>query len=236
MLPPNASGPVLDDPIPVDEVSILPVAIACAKPVEDVKNTDDMIRQRLLTLKEDRLNSPAGGATTTDESIAIRIANLKGVDYKPSAGRDASLLLATDERTDEEKVRDLVGQFMAETNLDEAVDPVKDIERRLAALKATSVDGTGEKQQPLQEQDDDDDDAKVMKLVAMYLAEAELPENKTQPGPVLSAEEKEFLSDMVVTKEQEELPWCTICNVDADLRYQGDLFCKQCYKEIKDDE
>lgn len=250
-LPKLSTDPVLDQPIPVEEVGTLPVVAHhhqpdCAVFAEETGSggsTDDMIRQRLLTLKEDRLNSGSATATApvTDESIAIRIANLKGVDYKPSAGRDALLLLSTDERTDAEKVHDLVGQFMAESKLDMAADPIRDIERRLAALKeggGSAVAANEQKKQKgsAEEGADDvvDDDEKVKRLVAMYMAEAALQPDDV--GPELTAEEKEFLNDMVVTKDQEELPWCTICNEDAELRYQGDLFCKQCYKEIREDE
>lgn len=230
----------MDEPIPNDVKPPIQAFIqqsqesSIATTYDADQSIDETIKIRLETLKQDRLTNRNPMSSDTD--IAIRIANLKGLEYKPPS-TDPSLLMSTDQRTDQEKIQDLVSQFMAEANLDEAADPIRDIEKRLAILKGTNIDGKSEITATTETASyiEDDDDTKVKKLVSKYLDEA--IEGTSDPEKVvLSAEEKEYLDSIDVTKQQDELPWCTICNEDADLRYEGDLFCKACYKEIKDDE
>lgn len=241
----STSSSPLDEPIPAEAKPPISVFTQQAHEIAstsdtDPSNLDEIIKKRLETLKQDRLTNR--NPVTSDADIAIRIANLKGLEYNPASNNaDRTLLLSTDQRTDQEKIQDLVKQFMAETNLDEAVDPIRDIERRLAILKGTNVDGqTQIAATETTSDNEDDDETKVKKLVSKYLDEAALPAaeggSSGPEQPALSPEEKEYLASIDVTKQQEELPWCTICNEDADLRYEGDLFCKACYKEIREDE
>lgn len=203
----------------------------------EVVDVDEIIKNRLLVLKEDRLVNRIT-RSVTDEDIAIRIANLKGVTYSNSAKKDSTILM-TDKRTDEQKIKDILHQFMDESSLDRAADPCLDIERRLAKLKgndepSSSVPGTIENVAKSDDEDETEDET-IKKLVKKYLAEATLP-SEAGSDPTLTAEEKEFIDSIDVTKEQKELPWCVICNEDATLRYQGDLFCKDCYKEVKEED
>lgn len=76
----------------------------------------------------------------TDANLRQRLANLQGVPNKEYNNFD--LIKKVETRSEEEQTRDLLTQFMEERNIDEAghkpdaeVDPIKEIERRLAALK-----------------------------------------------------------------------------------------------------
>lgn len=119
-----------------------------------------MIRSRLITLKDDRLKSKS--TTPSFADIAIRVSNLKGIPHKEHSNKD--ILLNLDTRTDEEKTRDLVKQFMEERSLDEASDPIKDIERRLAALKGSS--SLDDMKVDASKESDSDEEVKVKKIVS----------------------------------------------------------------------
>lgn len=105
---------------------------------EIVDNLDRVISKRLKDLKTVE-NLP------TDDEFRSRLAGLKDMPNKDYSKKD--LLLSTDERTDQQKMNDLLEQFMGETQLDQQVDQhrtdaVSDIERRLKALRDTPVDAT----------------------------------------------------------------------------------------------
>lgn len=129
-------------------------------PAEAQTDLDDVIRNRLITLKEDRMNSKTDGSSFED--IAIRVSNLKGIEHKEHSNTD--ILFNLDTRTDEEKTRDLVKQFMEERSLDEQSDPIKDIERRLAALKGSS--SSDQMKVDANRDSDSDEEVKVKKVVS----------------------------------------------------------------------
>lgn len=221
VLPTIGDMPTSNDPGPSDHITV-----------------DESIKQRLDKLKEDRLlNQPLA---VTDKDIAIRVANLKGERFVESSN-DRSVLLAVDNRSDQEKSNDLVAQYMSEAKIDEDADPIKDIERRLAALKDNSLsktsthDGIVKSVNEKVDSDSENDDDQVKRLVGRYLEEAAL-EPVSDGTTELTAEEREFVESVPKAPDQEELPWCVICNEDATIRYQGDLFCRQCYREVREDE
>ena len=55
---------------------------------------------------------------------------------------------------------------------------------------------------------------------------------------VLAEQKLELEDDTIVNDGNEELPWCELCNEDAQLRCIGcdsDLFCRRCWKETHQD-
>lgn len=93
--------------------------------------------------------------------IKERLANLREVPNKEYNNLD--ILNKVDKRTDEDKTKDLIKQFLDETELDanrggddDLDDPIKNIERRLAALKGgtASAGGTAKIEEPKEEDEE----------------------------------------------------------------------------------
>lgn len=62
------------------------------------------------------------------------------------------------------------------------------------------------------------------------MEEAALPDNELEDELELPAKGK---------GEEEELPWCVICNEDPDIicdSCDGDYYCGKCFRECHDDE
>lgn len=125
LVPKNMS--VLDAPIPNDE---------------QLPDIDDVIKKRLQVVKQP-LNDLDEGFS--DRGIGERLANLKGMPYKEHDNKN--FLNAIDQRTEQEKANDLIARYVQEASLDKQFedddnDPIKIIERRLAALKGPTDPST----------------------------------------------------------------------------------------------
>lgn len=148
----DTTASVLDAPIP-DE--------------EKLPDIDEEIKKRLHVVKQpiNDLDQPF-----SDRGIAERLANLKGLPPKEYDHR--AMLNAVDTRTEHQMANELVEQFMKEVDLDEAMkndpdDPIKAIERRLAALKGSPTSVPSDQKNPLGELDDEpkDEETIVKKIV-----------------------------------------------------------------------
>lgn len=126
-------------------VSVLDAAFPEADQLPDV---DEALKKRLQSLQEPEAEVNLN-TLPSDADLKERLANLQGVPNKEYNNFD--IINKVDKRSEEEQTRDLIKQFLEENNIDEAanpadagenyVDPIEDIERRLAALKGSPVAG-----------------------------------------------------------------------------------------------
>ncbi|XP_043063436.1 abscission/NoCut checkpoint regulator [Drosophila ficusphila] len=134
---------LFDENLPIDELpeALVPISETTSstthsKNHEDIdENLDSALTKRMQEYKK---------VDATDDEIRARLSNLTGLPHKANYDRK-DLLLSTDQRNDQEKMRDLLAQFVEETHLDQQVDKqrdegISDIERRLRALRDNPID------------------------------------------------------------------------------------------------
>uniref|UniRef100_A0A1L8DWA1 Putative membrane trafficking and cell signaling protein hrs n=1 Tax=Nyssomyia neivai TaxID=330878 RepID=A0A1L8DWA1_9DIPT len=198
-------------------------------PASGSVDKDDEIRNRLEKLREDRQPKDI----PTEDEMRRRLANLRGQEYKEYSNAH---VFAADTRSDQQKLDDLMKQFAEESAIREAHDPAKDVEKRLAALKENPLVPSAKPTNPVAspEEESEDEETAAKKITQRYLAEVSIE------GDILDPDEKELISSLPApSKDTEELPWCTVCNEDATIRClgcDGELFCRECFKDIHDDE
>lgn len=192
---------------------------------ENLDNKDEEVLRRLEALKADRKLS---AEDNNDQSIASRLADLKGVPMKDYSKK---ILFEKDTRTETEKANDLLKQFAEESGIDSGInqereDAISDIEKRLADLRGQDILTMKKQIEQVEETEEEERD----RIMRQYLDEAKLDD-------ILDPAEKELIEGIPKPdnpKDIEELPFCEICNEDATLRCLDceNLFCKACLKEF----
>lgn len=143
---------------------------------EALPDVDDEIKKRLQVIKQPLV--PEEVQSVSD--IGKRLTNLKGVPFKEHNNIDA--LNKVDKRTEQEKSNDMMKQLLEENEIDSNAagaamndfdaddDPIKSIERRLAALKGTPTTSEDNKSHSNDENEDEETATdKIVKRVRSHI-------------------------------------------------------------------
>ncbi|XP_059053235.1 abscission/NoCut checkpoint regulator-like [Achroia grisella] len=159
---------------------------------------------------------------TTDHELQLRLANLRGLPLNVYQSKIS--LPPPDQRTEQEQTDDLLKQYIEQTKIDSTYKDefdtlVNEMEVRLQRVKSGNcIKPSGSQEQQASKTEDEED--AVKKIVEKMKAEAVLEDQE------------------VSSPRNDELPFCEICNEDANMRCLGCryLFCKHCFIDHKDDD
>ncbi|XP_046434169.1 abscission/NoCut checkpoint regulator [Neodiprion pinetum] len=182
---------------------------------------DQNMVDRLRKLKDEDKPVPQ----TSLEEIRRRLALLK--DQDPNNPVPQTNIHSVDTRSDEQKTADLINEYLEELKLSSDVNSDAQIEDRLARLRGIDP-AQIRKNKP--EDIEEDEQTATKRILKKALDEAAI-ESKFAELDDLEP------MDTDPAEEEEELPWCTICNEDAQLRCtgcDGDLYCTSCFREGHD--
>lgn len=175
------------------------------------------IEARLAALKDE-----VQGPIPSTQEMEDRLAALQGRAPPPHTMRLAHQ--APDTRTQAQQTQDLLTQLTAEVAIDENWQP-----RVAVTLQDYHLPDSDE---------DEDEETAIRRVMQQITEEAALDEASgfnipEEPAPASQAQPHKAKTEA----EEEELPWCCICNEDATLRCagcDGDLYCARCFREGHD--
>ncbi|XP_063296295.1 abscission/NoCut checkpoint regulator isoform X1 [Pelobates fuscus] len=158
----------------------------------------------------------------------------------------------------EEEKRELLAQAAAELREENTrSEKILDIAKRLAALQGRDPDTVTKDSYTLPDSDEETDEAAIQRVLGQLSEEAVLDEasgfnippnqnsgtgstrqaGKILPPKMVPAQPSSTRAPLVSSSrdsDEEELPWCCICNEDAILRCHdcdNDLYCRRCFRE-----
>ncbi|NXF88004.1 ANCHR regulator, partial [Eubucco bourcierii] len=156
----------------------------------------------------------------------------------------------------EEEKNKLLAEAAAELREDNTrQEKILQVARRLAALKGEDPEKVTLEMYQLPDSDEEVAEEEAIRRVLKQLTEEAAldeasgfnipPDQTTQPGYSLQNLPKKVNQKVTATalakaddSDEDELPWCCICNEDATLRCHGcdgDLYCQRCFREGHDE-
>ncbi|NXA29126.1 ANCHR regulator, partial [Ibidorhyncha struthersii] len=135
-------------------------------------------------------------------------------------------------------------------------EKILQVAKRLAALKGEDPEKVTLETYKLPDSDEEVAEEEAIRRVLKQLTEEAAldeasgfnipPDQTTQPGPSQQSLHKKAKQKTPTTaalasaddSDEDELPWCCICNEDATLRCHGcdgDLYCQRCFREGHDE-
>ncbi|XP_066494433.1 abscission/NoCut checkpoint regulator [Tiliqua scincoides] len=162
---------------------------------------------------------------------------------------------------EEEKNRLLVEAAAALQEENTRQEKILEVARRLAVLRGEDPEKVSLDAYKLPSSDDEIEEEEAIQRVLKQLAEEaaldeasgfnispdhstssataqQKPAKKTKRAPAPVIAKGPVLPALAADSDEEELPWCCICNEDATLRCHGcddDLYCQRCFREGHDE-
>ncbi|NWH22858.1 ANCHR regulator, partial [Grus americana] len=129
-------------------------------------------------------------------------------------------------------------------------EKILQVAKRLAALRGEDPEKVTLETYNLPDSDEEVAEEEAIRRVLKQLTEEAAldeasgfnipPDQTTQPGPLQQSSQTPTTTALARAddSDEDELPWCCICNEDATLRCHGcdgDLYCQRCFREGHDE-
>ncbi|XP_032044200.1 abscission/NoCut checkpoint regulator isoform X1 [Aythya fuligula] len=214
------------------------------------QQTDDLLTQLAEEVAIDEHYSP-GAQPQAVSGQNLNDLNRESEDFACRASLDPKQL--------EEEKNKLLAEAAAELR-DENTrqEKILEVAKRLAVLRGQDPEKVTLETYKLPDSDEELDEEEAIRRVLKQLTEEVAldeasgfnipPDQTTQPGPSqqnLHKKTKQKSQTPTNTalartddSDEDELPWCCICNEDATLRCHGcdgDLYCQRCFREGHDE-
>ncbi|NXR03868.1 ANCHR regulator, partial [Sagittarius serpentarius] len=204
-----------------------------------VQQTDDLLTQLSEEVAVDEQGRPRVQPQAVS-SQSLNDLNRESEDYVCPANLDPKQL--------EEEKNKLLAEAAAELREENTrQEKILQVAKRLAALRGEDPEKVTLETYKLPDSDEEVAEEEAIRRVLKQLAEEAAldeasgfnipPDQTTQPGP-----SQQNLPTAALARaddsDEDELPWCCICNEDATLRCHGcdgDLYCQRCFWEGHDE-
>ncbi|NWX23156.1 ANCHR regulator, partial [Aegotheles bennettii] len=213
-----------------------------------VQQTDDLLTQLSEEVAIDELYRPRVQPQAGD-SQSLNDLNRESENCVCPANLDAKQL--------EEEKNKLLAEAAAELREENTrQEKILQVAKRLAALRGEDPEKVTLETYKLHDSDEEVAEEEAIRRVLKQLTEEAAldeasgfnipPDQTTQPGPSQQNLHKKAKQKAPATtalagadgSDEDELPWCCICNEDATMRCHGcdgDLYCQRCFREGHDE-
>eukprot|EP00123_Amoebidium_parasiticum_P020977 comp5948_c0_seq2/m.1808 comp5948_c0_seq2/g.1808 ORF comp5948_c0_seq2/g.1808 comp5948_c0_seq2/m.1808 type:complete len:373 (-) comp5948_c0_seq2:178-1296(-) len=209
--------------------------------------TIEELTARLQQLKKE----PQKDGGTSVQELADRISKMTN---RPTVLESKPVTFAPDNRTDEEKIKDLISEASEHARLegeetrklDEMIQKIAGMvkeERDQGNLPVAPLSG-GNSKEPSTAAKPQSEEDKIAEILRKAKGNPTMDDLNKIRDLVLAEREKRqaegiFEEEDFAVDPDEEYPWCCLCNDDAIYRCEecdGELFCRPCFKSVHEDE
>ncbi|NXF07209.1 ANCHR regulator, partial [Smithornis capensis] len=208
-----------------------------------VQQTDDLLTQ---------LSEEVGIDEHYRPRVQPQAGNSQSLNDLNRESEDGVCLANLDTKQLEEEKNKLLAEAAAELREENTrEEKILQVAKRLAALKGEDPEKVTLETYKLPDSDEEVAEEEAIRRVLKQLTEeADLeeasgfnipPDQTIQPGPSQQKLCKKTPTTTALARadsDEDELPWCCICNEDATLRCHGcdgDLYCQRCFREGHDE-